>query len=83
MIKSLLLWLLRGYKKVISPVLGNHCRFTPTCSEYAFEAIEKFGVLYGTALAFWRILRCNPLNKHFGYDPVPERRGRFRSCDSA
>ena len=50
-------------------------RFTPTCSAYAIEALERFGVLKGTGLAVWRILRCNPWGGH-GYDPVPEKKGR-------
>ncbi|MBQ7761408.1 MAG: membrane protein insertion efficiency factor YidD [Clostridia bacterium] len=62
----------RVYKKFISPLLPPACRFTPTCSEYAIEAIEKFGVIRGGLLASWRLLRCNPYSKG-GYDPVPER----------
>ncbi len=73
MIKRLLLALLRFYKKNISPALGTNCRFIPTCSEYAMEAIEVHGALTGSALALWRLLRCNPLCKG-GYDPVPEKR---------
>ncbi len=61
---------IRFYKKHVSPGLGYHCRFTPTCSEYAAEAVAKYGVLKGGALAVWRILRCNPFCKG-GYDPVP------------
>ncbi|MEA4911195.1 MAG: membrane protein insertion efficiency factor YidD [Oscillospiraceae bacterium] len=72
MIKSLLLALLRFYKKNISPALGSRCRFEPTCSEYAMEAIEVPGALTGTALAVERLLRCHPLCKG-GYDPVPEK----------
>ena len=74
--KRLLLWLLRGYKKCVSPLLGNHCRFVPTCSEYAYEAIERFGVVRGCSLAVWRVVRCNPFNRHYGSDPVPEIRGK-------
>ena len=70
MIARLLIALLRGYKKYISPHLGHHCRFIPTCSQYAIEAIEKYGALKGGWLAFRRILRCNPFHKG-GYDPVP------------
>ncbi len=69
--KRAMLALLRFYKRRISPLLPNACRFTPTCSEYAMEAIEKHGVIRGTGLAIWRILRCNPFCKG-GYDPVPE-----------
>ena len=77
MIKRALLALLRGYKRWISPHLGNNCRFVPTCSEYAMQAVEIHGVLKGGLLSLWRILRCNPLGK-YGYDPVPEK-GRWRS----
>jgi putative membrane protein insertion efficiency factor len=59
------------YQKHISPRLGPRCRFYPTCSAYAYNAIERFGVFWGGFLAFWRLLRCNPLFKG-GYDPVPE-----------
>ena len=64
---------IRFYKKHISPALPNSCRFEPTCSCYAMEAIEKRGVFVGSFLAVRRILRCNPWGGH-GYDPVPERR---------
>lgn len=77
MIKRAVLALLRGYKRWISPHLGNNCRFVPTCSEYAMQAVEIHGVLKGGLLSLWRILRCNPLSK-YGYDPVPEK-GRWRS----
>jgi len=67
---KLMLVMILGYKKWISPLLGERCRFYPTCSEYTYEAIEKYGPLQGLALGIWRILRCNPLCKG-GYDPVP------------
>lgn len=67
--KFLVLDLLRLYKAVISPFLPPACRFEPTCSEYASEAVSKFGVIRGGMLAFWRILRCQPFCKG-GYDPV-------------
>jgi len=70
--KRMVLAFLSFYKKAISPYLGNNCRFSPTCSEYAMGAVERFGVLRGSLLAVWRILRCNPFCKG-GYDPVPER----------
>lgn len=69
-IKKLFIILVKFYKKAISPYLPNACRFTPTCSEYAMQAIEKYGAFKGGALAIWRILRCNPFCKG-GYDPVP------------
>jgi len=58
------------YQRCISPFTPPSCRFTPTCSEYAREAILKHGPIKGTALAIWRILRCNPWGGS-GYDPVP------------
>ncbi|MBQ7500755.1 MAG: membrane protein insertion efficiency factor YidD [Clostridia bacterium] len=63
------------YRKYISPLKPPSCRFTPTCSRYAIEAIEEWGVIIGLGLAFWRVLRCNPFSKG-GYDPVPKRKNR-------
>ena len=68
--KRLLIWLIRGYKRFISPLLPPSCRYIPTCSEYAMEAIEKYGALKGGWLAIRRILRCHPFHPG-GYDPVP------------
>jgi putative membrane protein insertion efficiency factor len=69
-----LVWLLvlpiRFYQIAISPLLGPSCRFTPTCSEYARQALMKHGPIKGLYLAIWRILRCNPWGGS-GYDPVP------------
>ena len=69
--KKFLLAAIRFYQKRISPLFPPVCRFYPTCSEYAMEAIGRYGVLRGGFLAFWRILRCNPFCKS-GYDPVPD-----------
>ncbi len=69
----LLIRLIEVYQKNISPRKVPCCRFTPTCSAYAVEAIQKRGVIVGTALSIWRILRCNPFCKG-GYDPVPEKK---------
>ena len=68
--KSLLLILIRFYRQNISPLRPPCCRFIPTCSQYALEALEKYGAIKGSWLAFRRILRCNPFHKG-GYDPVP------------
>ena len=66
----ILIFLVKVYKYVISPVLPNACRYTPTCSVYAIEAIKKHGPLKGTFLSIKRILSCNPWGGH-GYNPVP------------
>jgi len=63
--------ILRFYKSQISPLLPPACKYTPTCSEYAMEAIEEYGVVKGSLLASWRLLRCNPFSRG-GYDPVPK-----------
>lgn len=73
--KNLLLKLITFYKKYISANTPAHCRFYPTCSSYAYEAISRFGALKGSFLAIKRLLRCNPLCKG-GYDPVPEKSGK-------
>ena len=70
--KAALLWLIRLYQRYISPGLPRRCRFSPTCSQYALDAIERFGAIRGTLLAVWRILRCNPFCRG-GYDPVPDK----------
>ncbi len=57
------LWLLRLYKRWISPALPPSCRYVPTCSEYAMEAVERYGVVRGGAMAAWRVLRCHPFVK--------------------
>ncbi|MGI6754484.1 MAG: membrane protein insertion efficiency factor YidD [Atopobiaceae bacterium] len=62
--------IIRGYKRYISPLLPDACIYSPTCSQYALEAIEKYGAAKGSWLAFKRILRCNPFHRG-GYDPVP------------
>ena len=69
--KRFLISIIKFYKKYISCLKGGPtCRFTPTCSTYAIEALEKHGVIKGLILTIWRILRCNPFSKG-GYDPVP------------
>lgn len=69
--KKILLRFIRFYRKYISGLKGSPtCKFYPTCSHYAMEAIEKYGAFKGGFMALWRILRCNPFSKG-GYDPVP------------
>jgi len=61
---------IRGYQLTLSPLIGNQCRFHPTCSHYALEAIERHGLLKGSMLAIRRLLRCHPFHPG-GFDPVP------------
>ncbi|MCX7929098.1 MAG: membrane protein insertion efficiency factor YidD [Chlorobi bacterium] len=68
--RTLLLIVIRAYQRWISPLLGSNCRFYPTCSHYAAEAIEQYGVINGSWLALRRLLRCHPWHPG-GYDPVP------------
>ena len=70
MVRKIMLAAIRGYQLFISPMTGPHCRYTPTCSQYAIEAIQKYGALKGGFLACKSILRFNPFSKG-GYDPVP------------
>lgn len=65
--------MIRGYQTALSPLLGHHCRFLPTCSQYTAEALERFGVLKGSWLGARRLLRCHPFHAG-GLDPVPESR---------
>lgn len=71
--KRPLVWFIRFYQTAISPYKKPCCKYYPTCSNYALQAIERFGALKGTCLAIYRILRCNPFSRG-GYDPVPEKR---------
>ena len=70
--KTILIVFIKFYRHAISPWLPGACRFTPTCSAYAIEAIGRFGAIRGSLLSMYRILRCNPFCRG-GYDPVPER----------
>ncbi|MGI8712313.1 MAG: membrane protein insertion efficiency factor YidD [Solirubrobacteraceae bacterium] len=78
-------WLLtrpiRLYQLLVSPLVGEHCKYYPSCSEYAAQAIQRFGILRGLVLAGWRLLRCNPWSAG-GFDPVEEQR-LFRARPSA
>ena len=73
--KRVLLAALRFYKAQISPALPPACRYTPTCSEYAIEAVDRHGAWRGTVMAIRRVISCNPFARG-GYDPVPHRIGR-------
>jgi uncharacterized protein len=64
---------IRLYQRVVSPALGQRCKYYPSCSEYAAQAISRFGILRGLVLAGWRLLRCNPWS-HGGFDPVEDQR---------
>ena len=74
--KWLMIACIRLYQRYLSPLLGTNCRFYPSCSQYAIEALQAHGVFRGSALAIWRILRCQPFCEG-GHDPVPPpRKGR-------
>lgn len=79
--KHLLIALVRAYRLLLSPWLGSACRFEPTCSRYAIEALERHGALRGSGLAGWRLLRCHPWCAG-GFDPVPDNApAPRRSCE--
>ena len=69
--KRAVISLIRFYQRFVSPYLPRRCRFIPTCSQYALEAIQKYGARKGGWLAFKRLMRCNPFNRGNFYDPVP------------
>jgi len=73
LVRELLLLPLHLYRRVISPALGPHCRYHPTCSEYALQAVREYGVIRGGLLAAWRVVRCNPWSRG-GVDPVARQR---------
>lgn len=78
MIKRFCLWLLELYKRTLSPLLGRHCAYTPTCSMYSYDAIVRYGAVVGILLTIGRLLRCTPFAKG-GFDPVRENyRGKVR-----
>jgi putative membrane protein insertion efficiency factor len=72
-VRRLVLAPIRGYQRFVSPALPRRCKYEPTCSRYATQAIEQYGILRGLVLAAWRLLRCNPWS-HGGYDPVHDQR---------
>jgi putative membrane protein insertion efficiency factor len=77
-LRALVIAPIRLYQRLISPALGPRCKYHPTCSAYAVQAIERYGILRGSVLAAWRLLRCNPFSLG-GYDPVTAQR-LFRSA---
>jgi putative membrane protein insertion efficiency factor len=74
----ILIGFIRVYQRFLSPLLGQNCRFHPSCSQYAIDAIRIHGVVRGVGLALWRILRCQPFCEG-GYDPVPPPKSRLRT----
>lgn len=68
--RAVSLWLIKAYQWTLSPLLGGACRFYPTCSEYTYQAISRYGVMRGVWMGALRVLRCNPFHEG-GYDPVP------------
>ena len=64
------IFLIKLYQLIISPIIGKNCRFLPTCSEYTIDSLKNFGVIKGSLLSIKRILKCHPLGRN-GYDPVP------------
>ncbi len=73
--KKVLIFLVRFYQQALSPYKKPCCKYVPTCSNYAIQAIERFGAVKGSFLAIYRILRCNPFSRG-GFDPVPEKKDR-------
>lgn len=73
MIRKLFIFLIRIYQVTLSPVFGQHCRYEPTCSNYAIEALQKHGIFHGGWLGLKRLVSCNPWHEG-GYDPVPEKK---------
>jgi putative membrane protein insertion efficiency factor len=72
-VRGLFLLPLHLYRRVISPLMRPHCRYSPSCSEYALDAVREYGVIRGAVLAAWRVMRCNPWS-HGGVDPVARQR---------
>ena len=76
--KRLVQALILVYKRTLSPLIGRNCKYTPTCSMYAYGAVERYGAVIGGIMGLFRVLRCNPFSKG-GFDPVPENyRGKIK-----
>jgi len=75
--KKVLQGCIRGYQKLVSPYIVRSCRYEPSCSEYAHQAVDEYGAVRGTLLAIWRIMRCNPWVRG-GYDPVVKSKDKKR-----
>lgn len=71
--RSIVAGVIRAYQRFISPAFGSRCKYYPSCSEYALQAVRRFGILRGAVLAGWRLMRCNPWS-HGGFDPVDDQR---------
>jgi uncharacterized protein len=80
MMRRLVIAPIVAYQRVVSPMIARRCKYEPTCSAYAVQAIREFGILRGLVLAVWRLLRCNPFS-HGGFDPVENQR-LFRRRDT-
>jgi putative membrane protein insertion efficiency factor len=72
-LRALVILPIRAYQRLISPAFGSRCKYYPSCSEYAVQAVRRFGILRGLVLGGWRLLRCNPWS-HGGFDPVEQQR---------
>jgi putative membrane protein insertion efficiency factor len=72
-LRAFVLTPIRGYQRLFSPALGQRCKYYPSCSQYAVQAVENYGILRGLVLAVWRLVRCNPWS-HGGVDPVEDQR---------
>ena len=72
-LRSVVVAPIRAYQRVFSPMFGERCKYYPSCSEYAAQAVQRYGILRGLVLAGWRLLRCNPWSRG-GFDPVEEQR---------
>ena len=75
-LRFLIIMLIKLYRLCLSPILGSNCRFSPTCSSYAIEALKVHGLLFGSFLTFKRLMKCHPFGSH-GYDPVPPKKKKI------